>query len=566
MGTKIGCAAIFFGVVGCVANVASANTEIIEIPYVQRKTVPKAVVAAPPFAEKMAGAGGGAGAAPAISQTSQSMGFSSLEEKVINGVTEFVVTRAKAEAALFFREQLKEDICYDNHLYLENLCVALDVGEMSMSLNSMGGYLRAAVKKDIEYLPDNVLAVVVSDPKLDANKKNYLIATRLIVPIYRAAREGRAPDDIIRGLSEVSVSDEGSSLLVAIKNASKLFIAFEKAVVYEDGQLANGNLATLISEINRAGIQGLDGSKLSAISENDLKTIRTTWTKINSLAEQIKKPVKLPNGDANYDPKLRLNERLVIMDEMINLMEEFVLLKEKLSSKDNTADLVRNFGELRKSVRMARELLKGDEAAYMTAFLSYAHQHKENFNIPEGVKRVIPVAIEIANAETSKDVAAVLETAAAPVGSYREKSKRNMSSVTAFLGTTLRTVEQYSVNGTPRVEGRNGDVFAPVGIHWTSKRKNSRDWFNYGGVYFSLIDLGPLVNTHSETGVESQPNIGFKQIFSPGLYITGQLYGPLNIGAGASKTPALIRSNSGNDITPWRAQIFLALDLTLLPF
>lgn len=271
--------------------------------------------------------------------------------------------------------------------------------------------------------------------------------------------------------------------------------------------------------------------------------------------------MQLPDKMQDHNPKLRLTERLTALDEMLRLMELFVEAGSKMVKGQDDKELKLQIVDLRKTVRVARELLKGDEAAYMTSFLYFASQEIDDKAVPVNVKKVIPVMVEIANAETSKDVAAVIEAAAAPVGSYRQKSKRQMTSITAFLGPSLGR-EYYDNNQGAGQTKLN--AFAPVGIHASWPLKG--DYFNNFGVYLSLLDLGPLVSTREEDGVKSESNVGFKQAFSPGIYGTMHLFGPVNFGIGASKTPGLAEKTTGGEISVWRVQGFLGVDLTLFPF
>lgn len=525
---------------------------------------------------------------PQISDTN----ISSLEGKVINGVAEFVVTRAKAEAALYFQTKLKAELCGDNRKYVPNLCVALDSLELSMSVNSMGEFLRSAVKKDIENIPDAAFEDAASSRTSDDSIKQVLTASRLLFPIYNAAREGRKPLDILRGISETKLicKDElcNSELVKYINLASILLRAYEEnaycridsteeIIIQEfDSSKIYENVMRLSADINiderqkrlPAAFNSISSTDQLAKIEDDLRQIRIHLVKIDNLIKTMKEPVTLANGTKDYDPKLRLTERLSAIDEMLNLMELLVKDGAKMIGKSNTdvTDLTKQLGEIRKTVRVAKELLKGDEAAYMTAFLIYvSHENDKGLKVPDSVKKIIPVMVEIANAETSKDVAAVIEAAAAPVGSYREKSKRSMMSVTGFVGIAGLGKEYYKVENESKSEEIKIQPFAPLGIHATIPGKCLS---GYTGLFFSLVDLGPLVSIHNDSGVESQPNTGFKQIFSPGIYLTHQIHflGPVNIGYGISQTPELIRTKSGEDVTSWRHQAFVALDLTLFPF
>ncbi len=99
------------------------------------------------------------------------------------------------------------------------------------------------------------------------------------------------------------------------------------------------------------------------------------------------------------------------------------------------------------------------------------------------------------------------------------------------------------------------------------------------GVYLSVLDLGPYASYRkSESGVNSQPNIGFKQLFSPGVYGTWNIsvgkktsdwlyQSPFVLGVGWSRTPSLLQSSTtGETVDSTRWQLFLAIDVTLFPF
>ncbi len=205
----------------------------------------------------------------------------------------------------------------------------------------------------------------------------------------------------------------------------------------------------------------------------------------------------------------------------------------------------------------------------MVAFLSVVTDKTkvgDGNELTDDIKGVIPVMVEITNAKTSQDVANVLEAAAAPVASYRQKGKRSMTSLTALFGAGLFAKEHYDLNGQREQRSLDVQAFAPVGVHVSYPIPGKTDWFTYFGGFVSLIDLGPLVSTRDASGVESKANAGFKQIFSPGIYLTLHLKGPFNIGYGVAKTPDLLKSTTGQDITEWRQQAFIAMDLTLLPF
>jgi hypothetical protein len=551
---------------------------------------------------------------PSTNSTSKEA-IPSLEEQFILGLAEFIVTRAKAEAAFYYQSELKDKLCNDNRDYFPNLCVALDALELSQSLNAMTGYLRSAIRKDIQSLPDVYLknAAYRSCNKGDRELAEIFIASRLIYSAYAASKEGMATVDILRGISSMKLKCENAKgqlcdlasnpkekndLLTYLQTATIMLHAYEQnAYVVHTGETKPALRDFKDNLDKRYSIAGFaltleylmkkqqvpliyDKKKLNPRPFKHLLTISDhvlevmgRLEKIRELTEESKKPVILANSTKSYDPKLRLQERLWTLDSMLLLLDDLTAESYSLETYGKSDPQVAkkihsNIAKIREASIVAQEWLRGDDAAYMVAFLSIVSEKSkvgDGNQLADDVKSVIPVMVEITSARTSQDVANVLEAAAAPVASYRQKDKRIMTSVTALFGAGFGGKEYYTLDGQ-RVEHSLGvQAFVPVGVH-VSTPVNIFSWHTSLGGLVSLIELGPLVSTRNESGVQSQANVGFKQIFSPGIYFTMHIKGPFNIGYGVAKTPDLLKSTTGQDITEWRQQAFIAMDLTLLPF
>lgn len=624
-------------------------------------------------------------------QVISTQSFQSLEEKFINGLAEFIVTRAKAEAAYFFQSEMKKSLCDTTEefgkysKYFPNLCSAFDASDLSLSLNSMGSFLHAAAKKDLENMPDvflrNVVEIYVDKEKekfkkdvlkfiaddkevinkidaeewikvklneltaaniiksrkeltidqiidfliaVDLNEKDEIIkdrkvivnylkeqvkeklniigkekeyaevlnAVRVVLAIYHESRDGRSALDLIRGLSVLDTQDceseNGGDTLKYIRAGALFVRAVERNIIEFDGKIrtiddryvALGIIFTferLLKENKNLyfgstyNFNQFDDEQIISFfdfltsTSNVLEKVR----EIKSLSDEILMPVKDKDDEIVDNPKLRLSTRLKAINNVLYLTERMsdeIFLKLGDVSTPNTKYIKfkENLQRVHTSLEFAREVMNGNESALMVSFLSYVSQIERDFGgkyhwFPDNVKRAIPVLTEITKAESSADIAKVLETAAAPVGSYRQKAKRRMTSITAFLGPSLEQ-EHYDNNKSAKL-----NAFASIGIHasWTALKK---EYFNNFGIYLSLIDLGPLVSTREGDGVKSESNVGFKQAFSPGIFGTLHLFGPVNFGIGASKTPGLAEKTTGGEISVWRIQGFFAVDLTLFPF
>lgn len=115
-------------------------------------------------------------------------------------------------------------------------------------------------------------------------------------------------------------------------------------------------------------------------------------------------------------------------------------------------------------------------------------------------------------------------------------------------------------------------VYLPIGIdlNFGKKRKTKHsDKFTSTNLFLQVLDLGAVLNyriTGSGSSEESDPNITFKQILSPGLGVMFHFCdSPFVLGATTSYTPSLRKvSQEGNvyNSNAFRFGLFVAVDVT----
>jgi hypothetical protein len=184
-----------------------------------------------------------------------------------------------------------------------------------------------------------------------------------------------------------------------------------------------------------------------------------------------------------------------------------------------------------------------------------------------------------------------METAAAPVGSYRNKFERFTVSLNAMLGVSGGL--EWLEDGTTATNSPFFSLIAPVGLHAAGPVSDNV----HLGVMASVLDLGNLAAVRLEnevqrdsttTVVRSPSKATFSQVFGPGFYGTLGLglgttpRAPLLVGAGVSMIPGgrevttttpVTTPEGGVELvtqtttrTAVRVSVFLAVDVTLLPF
>lgn len=174
--------------------------------------------------------------------------------------------------------------------------------------------------------------------------------------------------------------------------------------------------------------------------------------------------------------------------------------------------------------------------------------------------------VSLANAKNSDELVAVLEKTAAPVQSYRRKrgNPRFSASINMYAGVAAGLETQLDSLG--KKTGNPGGVVAftaPLGV--------SLDWgvgkYQSLGVFFPLIDVGAITAFRLQDNVSSLPELAWKNVFAPGLYLTwGIGRTPLTLSAGGQYGPALrkvTKQNTTLDAANFRVGMTLTVDIPL---
>jgi hypothetical protein len=518
--------------------------------------------------------------------TAQPSFLGGAESTIINGLADFVVTRAKAEAAKYLQDQVFKTICDagDIQFYLANVCRAVKQLDPNMTLSSAGAYLKAAALQDLQRIPETALEL--GDAKSHDDRSAVLLSLVLI----RTIANGRMPLDALwstKGMicpdaSGNSSAQFSTNVATAACATSRVTFGIVSQTGWSDASRAQSKryvaLASLLS------FEDQRNSKLDADSFNaDVPIVLAAIALASDLntAQQ--------DAKSGSDVQARKRARLDLVASGLGLALSTANLRlaapaqsptdaagapAKLQATDPTATAP--LAALAKSIDFGNKSSANDVAAMTVA--SQALMGDLSVNLPPELTKVIGFVVEVGSASSSKDVATAIDAAVAPVGSYQSKYQRNVIAVNAFVGGSGGS-EWVQQTGDWKGSGTYG-VFAPIGVHATTPLWNVL----HAGVFVSAIDLGTLVSTRldAETSatdngrVGKEPTIGIAQIFAPGLFATlGLFNSPVVLGVGGEVAPQLrqetITDSTGkqtgsNQLTALRGQAFLALDLTLLPF
>lgn len=490
----------------------------------------------------------------------------SFEEKLLVGFTDFLVDRTKQEARLYLQEQLTEHLCEEDKNTFQKTCGVLNQLKISnFSMSSASALLRTSIREDLRNYPVHYFENKYSSKNTPAEAKKKLLYARVAVTIYRESRSSRDISEIIGGLAELQTSyvceTDDAVCIDALGDISK------KARVYwtlsENLRMLRENLATkkiydenretafrfaVTSTLLDPSLESIFGNGKNEIAES-LSNIVALFEVVQKYREQIAQVEPSKTEQVNLD--LRLRDTLTGINALYQISAAF-------NSSSGTTS--RNPLEaLQAATELAQAIIEEDYSRIVLETVAYAKDNANN----AAPNKYLPLMVELASAQSSADMQKIFELAAAPAGSYSEKFNSNLTSITALAGIA-GTREQYGMNGSPTA-AFNWQPFLPVGVQHTWKPKEKCGVY---GLFVSLLDVGTLaMSRQGDSTVSSNSNTGWAQVFSPGLYGTYNLPSqPIVIGLGIARTPKLVTTNTGEQVSSTRVQVFFALDLTLFAF
>lgn len=464
-----------------------------------------------------------------------------IESAVIAGTGQFLINRAKAEISAFFVETLKDRMCDSNTKpYFPESCAvfAASSGETPPDLVTLGRAFRADVTK----LPAKLTAAI------SATSPELACAIELGVDVAVALQRDGDVIGVIANATTTAYPSCGK--ITEFSNV----VAVVKAI-YD----SRGSLDLLAQQRYETLIAILYGETKIATYVGKYKPI------LDALGELL-----AATGDSQSASTPAGQKR--VLAASINLLKVTLAIAAPdpamAKAVATTADIVDAAGN-KDYARVAALILASFE---LSASLS-DDAHKN-------LRKYIGLAAGIATANTSTDVANVLEQAAAPLGSWKRKHVKQVGvSLTGFVGATVDREDAQSPDGTTMTTGKAyaAAPFLGLGLDLHVRLSDSERI----GLFAPIIDLGSVASTRfNESGgsdvlkVDDDPELGFAQVFAPGAYIYLSLgHSPAVIGGGVSYIPRLRRvDDTTNPMAPTTSTVavthvgvFLAVDVTVLP-
>jgi hypothetical protein len=486
-------------------------------------------------------------------------GPTDLESMVINGLTSFVLERARQELIDFSLDQLSRGICKNTQpqgktlkTLFPALCALVGATDDARIALIPGQMFRQAILQDLHALPGNLSTIVAT-----ASFKHHELAA-CGLELGQLIFEGTSRHEPALPLVLAAVDRIGESLVC------------RKAFSFPG---APGTVWPTHGEAVRSALRLISAEWLHASVDQRREYLQDPAKLVAVLLPKI--PSNLPGADALKLAMERLVPAVIRVQAALSALNSAIgegekripLVRELLSASietlENTFDLMLRLHPKQPGwdpskgrtvavgvLRGARQLLEGSFAAGLTTLLT-------TVSIPTTQEPYVSLVrfggllTEIGSARSSDEVAAALESAAAPAGSWRLRRRKWTLGLSARVGITagMENVLGEALDGQDsRVPwGATTGLSLPIGLDASIPLGES--WAL--GLMLHPIDLGAVATARLGgteqimTGEVSEratlePKVGFAQVLAlgGGIYL-GLGRTPLVLQLGASFVPGL---------------------------
>ncbi len=493
---------------GCSTKTKSSSEVKIMVSQLPKGVLPQ--LEAPKFSS------GGTSGAPVPAAAS-------MTSMIMQGMTQFLMERAREEAAAFAMDQIGKGLC-ENALCKDKLfksvCILVKAIEESKLSFNPGRMFFQAVRQDLLELPEHIADVLADDFSFEGKD---LIGCILKVGygIFRGIERRVPPETIV--IDAVTKFDELKSCrqvlgfpdpsdagqvwtpeAEAVRSTLRILMVVLLAKSQAEIEAYRLDLSKLVKEVT----VGLASTSLEKKFKKDLDVLAPVCVRLVETARAFR--------EAKSEELLaRLENVLTSSLEVLAVSLEYSLPPglpgDKLNKLQNILVNIRSGLE---------KLLTGDFAGGLIEFLAIVEfpHDQEPF---KSLFRFSALLADIAGAKSSEEISAALERAAAPAGSWRLRRKKVAWGIGAMVGVGFggeKLTKQGANDDLPL--GLVFGLHLPVGLQISTPLGGS---WALGGM-LQVINIGALgqawiTGDAGKQEVSVEPEIGFLQVFAPGVQI-----------------------------------------------
>ncbi len=499
------------------------------------------------------------GAAPAAGDIVTSAGGTGWPA-LASGLANFMAERSNAELALWLADELHNRICKGHAVeFFANTCHIAITGD-SKPVSAWGALVANAIRADLEHLPFRLLETPSS--KIWASRLEHFL---------QQVRRGQAPLPLLAGLGadkdligDCESHGKGACFLVALGALAELsgdMLAVDDAAA--EAEIAN-QAGTLIPAVRAAKCPAPSISKICTL----LNSLATDVDKVTRVLRAIRSTALAARAlEAPSDGAAMFARVSALLATFVEVIDSFAELTPAADSQP--------WHEGRLFFLAGVDALQGKYADAVRALVTTPA-------IPPTWSKYLSLMVDLSCAKDATEVQALLSSAAAPAGSWRLKRQSTFkASITGIVGIGYG-YERPSGGLRSYADGQTAGLLGTLGLDlswrigtWTL------------GPYLSLLDVGQLLSIPidvstkkqsdgSSTKAASDGESSLAQLLSPGIYLrVGAGNSPFTLGVGAAFAPALRKyqqlsasdlPTGAEQVSEFRVQAFVGIDLTLLPF
>jgi hypothetical protein len=522
---------------------------------------------------------------------------SSVEGAIVEGVLKFVERRAREEAVRYVVRRLDSHLCgrgSKSGALLPNTCGLLEtVGKSSDGVAPLE-LLRQSIRADLRALPRTLGAYVEADASLHELACGLRIGAALGHAVQHATSAPDVADDIIDAL-DASCGIDSRFVLTARVALSALHDACSDSYECNAHDVRDTARQALAERAPAASaelveydalVQRLVGELDQVINEpRAAEALRTEATRIAGELAAARAIVDSARASALTAYNEARDAAIAPVQALVERLAPAMTDLERV-----TADLSRAEKADRDSIRDAALAASGDLIASM---LAKRQPHAEALarlaiaaaQFPRGEytsgmagllgSGMLPANREpyrtlvafaellsgLSNASSSEEVAALIEAAAPPTGSWEQKRRRLTVGLSAQFGMA------GGVGWTQGGGTSGGEIaaFIPIGLDLARPIRG----IGAGGAMIEILDLGAISSTRLESDamVQQQANVTLSSVFAPGamLYL-GIGHTPFTVSLAGSYVPTLRKLADDSAVGELRLQLGLSVDVPLFAF
>jgi hypothetical protein len=491
-------------------------------------------------------------------------------------VTDFFVARLKGEAALFLKTQVAAQVCPADS---KSVTAALLPRTCGVLLGADGfiSALPAAFRADVDALPSNLFqyAIKLAGKTLPLGARD-AICVGAVLPLPLAALRRDGPYVALKKVTEaVAPHDDCNKPVEQARDVASWILA-----ILDTLNDSKGNTPTrkeVARDVHLASMSLLAGRvpKLSAqipaaALTKAVEALGDRWKEVEPLITELIMLIRqIEQGERDPLVVDRAAELTVLVT--VALLDFDEVTKSDLSAAARAI-----------SALATKRYLEGVLAIFSIQTLDdYLSKHDKTKKVWTRFAHWAPVLGALADAKSAEDAHAVLEAAAAPLGSYREFTQGGWKGfISGWAGIGGGSDLMFEAGNQESNAGVVGPML-PIGFEVGRSLDGGPTSIQ---VLISLIDVGALAvarfDADADSGTEGPdgklrvaPEPSFSSVFAPGAFIgvrPGKL--PFVIGGGAELLPkAVVKFDCDEGQTTCedttavptiRFMAFIAFDLT----